>query len=267
MTLLLDLPWLRMVDGTGEASFAEDAPPCPYLDVPNDPAALVLAADGIRTSHLVLVLPDIAPSAHAAGLAPETALMASGCPLLWPAENELTGEAAATHGLWVVPVPHLREQPAAYINGGPVGPAPFVVPRVAATWRCGRSAQAAFRAGFISMQGADPAAAALSAGLGADRPNGAWWGIGACHGLLGGALDTAWTAERLTGPDDIALRQRWIELARQVRVERGLAVHPLDAPIWDSFVVQLQDLGPQNKRLAAAYGAARAMVWGHPDGA
>jgi hypothetical protein len=283
MTLLRDLPWLRILDGTAEANAEEDAAPWPYIDVPNDPAALTLAADGVRSSHLVLVLPDIAPRALAAGLAPDTVLMASGRPLLWPAENDVTGETALTRGLWVVPVSRLRQHPDAYVDGGPVDPTLLVVPRVAATWACGRSPEAAFRAGFTSMEGADTTALALSAGLGADRPNGVWWGIGACCGLLGNALDAAWAEEQLIGPDELHLRQRWAELARQVRVERGLPVHPLGpeaaaairsmrgdlapAPVWDSFVAQLQDLGPQATRLAAAYGTARAMVWGHPDGA
>jgi len=282
MTLVHDLPWLRILRPDCDGLVADVAAPCQCHDVPADPAALVLAAEGVAASHVVLVLPDVVPRTFAGGLSADTALMTSGRALLWPAQNDMTGEATPTHGLWVVPAQMLRDRPEAFIGASPAVPTVpvLVIPRLAATWMCGRSAEAAFRAGFALMEVAETPAAALSAGLGSDRPNGVWWGVGACHALLGGGADTAWTDAQDEALDAASLQLRWHELARRVRVETGLPVHPVDAhaasalrrmrgdvvsaPIWDKFVAGLRELGPDAARLYTAYGAARTSLWGYP---
>ncbi len=283
MTLLADLTWFRVADAGHGAPAAELAASLPCQDVAPDPAALAQAAQAASTSYVVLVLPDILPRPMAAALSPEPALLATGRALLWPAENRLTGEAASTCGLWVVPARLLSRHAEAFLGSGVPATAPpaLVVPRIVADWECGRSGAAAFRAAFDSMGAAEETAAALSAGLGADRPHGAWWGIGACRGLLGGDACTAWEEERSGPADPAALRQRWSELARQVRVTRGLPVYPMEADtaaalrrmrgdqvppaIWDRFVAGLTELGPDTSRLRDACALARATIWGHPD--
>lgn len=282
MTLLCDLPWLRVFRENGDALPAPPAAVRSCRDVSADPAALALVAEGISASHVVLVLPDILLKAVAADLSPDPVLFAAERPLVWPGENEVTGEADSIHGLWVVPPSLLKEFAKEFVRGViPVSAIrPLVVPKIAATWTCGRSAEAAFRAGFTTVCGASHAGAAFSASLGSDRKNGVWWGIGACRGLLGGDADKAWSEERLIPLDEPSLLQRWHEIARAVRVEKGLHLHPLDArqaaavrqmrgnlapaSIWDEFVIELQMLGETAERLATAYGVARAMIWGRP---
>ena len=282
MTLLSDLPWIHLQrEGVLDAGTGNSTRQ--WYALSEDPEELERAVQDVSASHVVLVMPDIRPHRIAARFSPDPVLMASGRVLLWPAENDMTGDEVPTRGLLVVPSQVLRQNARAIVGDpalGPPGPR-LVVPRRAATWMCGSSAEAAFRTGFEMMQGIAPALGAFWAGLGADRPNGMWWGVGACRGLLGGDVESAWAEEKSGAGDEPSLSQRWHETARRVRVERALPVHPLSAgaaaairemrrelvsaDLWDRFVAQLAELGPSAARLAGAYRLARATIWGSSD--
>lgn len=281
MTLIGDLPWLYIGDGASAAAGPATAPRVRRYEVQADAGEVARVADGITATHAVLVLPAIVPMAVAATLSPDPALLGSGRVLLWPAQNEVTGEVARTHGLWVLPVAYLKEGAGFWLEGQGRAPSgsPLVVPQFAATLMCGRSPEAAFRSGFRETCGVWTAGAALSASLGADHLHGPWWGIGACRGLLGGDADRAWKDEGAVPLDHSQGLARWHALARQVRADLGLPVDPLtaaaaaalrqmrgnvvDAALWDRFAEDLADLGPKSARLQAAHALARSTLWGH----
>ncbi len=283
MTLLCDLPWLQVVVESANSMTARITSVCSILKVAPEPDALVNAVEGCRSSHVVVLPPNVSPIPDPNTLSLDPVLVNVQRVLIWPSLNEMTGEADPAHGLRFVPLHLLREHPDLFIQEWPSLSAisPLVIPEYAGTWTCGSSAEIAFRAGFFSVQSASPKAAELSASLGSDRPNGVWWGLGACHGLLGEKFDIAWSAEFTLQSSIEAQHLRWHELARRIRVELGLDVRPLDsdaaavlrllrgnrvsAPLWDEFVVQLRQLGPSAERLAEAYALARETIWGQDD--
>ncbi len=281
MTLLADLPWLwcgASLPGTGPATLPDIA----HLTIAPGAGALADAAQSLSAPLCVLVLPDIHPWPDAGALSPDPALTATGRPLLYPAENALTGEDTPDHGLWVLAPALLAAQAAGLLSGAASRTlAPLVPPSLAATWDCGTSPEAAFRAGHAAMRDAPHGTAlALTASLGADRPNGLWWGIGAARGLLGDPADAAWAEETVTAADTDSLALRRVELARRVRVLCGLPVHPLDAAaaaalrrmrapiasggIWDRHAADLRELmpGANDAPVIAGHRLARAALWG-----
>jgi hypothetical protein len=281
MTLLAELPWLwcgAQLPGTGPAT----TPDMAHLIVAPDENALADAAKSMSAPLCVLVLPDIHPWPEAGTLSPDLVLTASGRPLLYPARNALTGDCAPDHGLWVLSPALVAAEAGELLSGAPSRTlAPLVPPSLAATWDCGTSPEAAFRAGHAAMQDAPRGAAlALTASLGADRPNGVWWGIGAARALLGDSVDAAWAQEEAEPTDTDSLTLRRVALARQVRVQCGLPVHPLDADaaaalrlmrasvasdgIWDRHVADLHELmpGATDAPVIEGYRLARAALWG-----
>lgn len=281
MTLLADLPWLWC--GAPRPGTDPATPPDALHQVvaPGDDA-LADAARAMSAPLCVLVLPDIHPWPDAGTLSPDPALTASGRPLMYPAQNALTGDCAPNRGLWVLSPALVATQAGVLLSGAAAQSlAPLVPPALSATWDCGTSPEAAFRAGHAAMPDAPRGATlALTASLGADRPNGLWWGIGAARALLGDAADAAWDEEWALPTDADSLTARRIELARMVRVRCGLPVHPLDADsaaalrgmrallaspdVWDRHVADLQALmpGANDAPTIQGYRLARAALWG-----
>jgi hypothetical protein len=242
--LLSDLPWLWCGPVPAGAPGAAQ-------HVAVDPAELGPALAGLLSGSAVpgvaVVPPGVRPWSTAAALSPGPAVLraaaagaagasSGGRAILWPAVNDLTGGPAAGTGLWLFPAalaPERRAAAAAGIaaGGAPVtgNAVPVTPPLYTATWDCGASPETAFRAGHAAMAAPADEDRGLTASLGADRPHGLWWGIGAATALLGLAADPAWAAEAPTPgrpSDRVAARRH--ELARQVRLRCGIEMRPLD---------------------------------------
>jgi hypothetical protein len=193
----------------------------------------------------------------------------------------LTGDGTADHGLWVLPPSLAATQAEVLWSGkGARALAPIVPPTLAAEWDCATTPEAAFRAGHAAMDAPHTPALALTASLGADRPNGLWWGIGAARALLGDGVEAAWADESARQAHVSDPSARRLELARLVRVRCGLPMHPFDATaaaalrgmraplapaaLWDRHIAALQDLmpGTDDARTIAGHRLARAALWG-----
>jgi hypothetical protein len=282
--LLADLPWFWCAEAV-----PAEAPPGPaHRAAGPDSAALVRAAADLPAGDIVVVVPpDVRPWPIASGLSIGNALrglVARGArTVLWPAENAVTGTIAQDHGLWLASCETVNRSAQALLDGTAASVLhPVVSPLMASTWTCAATPETAFRAGHAEMDAPRDASLALTASLGADHPNGDWWGIGAARALMGDEVDAAWDEEAQEPGDRPSLAARRAELSRVVRVRLGLAVHPLSpqaaaavramrspvAPpgVWDRHAVDLADVLPGGAAHPGVTGVrlARALAWGEP---
>ena len=237
------------------------------------------AVDAIAPIGPVVVVDrDVEPFDSARAISPDPVLLRSGRTLAFPARNALTGQTARC-GLRLC----------ASVEAAATGDRDqdLVVPEFAGTWAPDATPESAFHAGHDLARaeaGGAPEALALMASLGADRPNGRWWMLGAGLGLMPGDataaevwIDQAWLLEQ---PERLA--QRIEHHARQLRSTRGIPVWPLAAresrlarrfvadwpalAVWTAFSEGCDALGPDGARLAAAYRRAAAWIWGDAAG-
>jgi hypothetical protein len=226
---------------------------------------------------VVIVYSDVEPFESSRSISPDPVLLRAGQAIAYPARNAVTGQT----GPWALCVcPDAS-------RAGTIDPdAALVVPEYAGTWVPDSSPESAFHSAFdLAMAGpaGDPEVLALMASLGADRPNGRWWMLGAGLGLLpdGGTAVAAWLNEAglLVAPERLA--DRIEHVARQVRLARGVPIRPL-APresqaarrmspnwpavsVWLTFCNRCEALGPDGAHIASAYRDAAAWLWGRWD--
>ncbi|MCU0908436.1 MAG: hypothetical protein MUF73_13575 [Rhodobacteraceae bacterium] len=286
---LADLPWLWC-----HGAIPADAPDGPrHRAVGPDASTLAQAAADLATDRLVVVVPpDIRPWPVARGLSVPTgllALVAAGVrTVLWPAEDAITATIRADQGIWLASAVTIGQAAPALVAGTAADTLqPVVPPMVAARCDGATTPEAAFRDGHAAMTAAGPsrdAGLGLLASLGADHPHGDWWGLGAARALLGEEVEAAWTDETARSGEIDALRSspaaRRLELAREVRVRTGLAVHPLSAQaaaavramrssvappgIWDRHATDLAAVLPDGSAAPEVHGVrlARTLAWG-----
>jgi hypothetical protein len=280
--LLTDLPWLWCA-----ADVPAGAPDGPtHRPVGTDPVALARAAADLPAAGLVVVVPpDTLPTPVANGLSVAPAVVraiATGQhALLWPAEDAVTGTLAVDHGIWLAASGVVAGSAQALATGtGAQALHPLVPPLAAAAWDGAASPATAFRAGHAAMGVPRTPGLALIASLGADHPQGDWWGIGAARALLGDTVEAAWAEDAAQAAGGLPPAVCRAELARQVRVRTGLAVHPFGpraaaavramrspvAPpeVWNRYAARLETLLPGGAAHPATGGLrlVRALAWG-----
>jgi len=278
--LLTDLPWLWCAN-----SVPADAPAGPvHHAVGPDAEALADGVSNLVAGDLAVVVPPGVqpwPGTPGHSVAPEVfrGVAAGDSALLWPALDAVTATIAPDRGLWLLS----RDAATAALRAIVDGTAarllrPVVPPLISATWDGAATPEAAFRLGHAAMDAPRDARLALLAALGADHPNGDWWGIGAARALLGDEVDAAWTDE--ASQPEAGLSARRAELSRRVRVRCGLAVHPLSPPaaaalramrspvappeVWDRHAADLAAILPDGATDPTVTGVrlARGLVWG-----
>lgn len=240
-------------------------------------AALRAAGAGSATGHVLLIEAHVTPDPGAEAHVPEAALLAAGVCVGYPTTSVVTG-LVVPRGLRLIQTRRLDAE---------VPKPALTVPRTMGTLGGNATPQLAFATAFdlaCTMDRASSATAAgrrqlaLAASIGADALNGPWWTLGTLAALLGRhEARAAWAtiAPLLAEPSEVARRAR--EIARLVRLERGIPAMPLDrqqsrelksmltgtAPpaMWWSFVNGAADLGTDGAEMARRWGRAASLLW------
>jgi hypothetical protein len=229
----------------------------------------------LRSDRVVMVEEDVAVDPRAVGKSLHPELLKSEKCIAYLGANAVTG-------LHVPRGPRCCRRDAAIACGG-LPPIDLVVPEVVSVWIPNATPEGTFRSGFEATvgQAEDEEAQtrlSLAASLGLDATNGTWWVLGACHGLLGDSVESAWAAEREFLMDSLGLDRRVHEVARLVRVRRGVPVWPLaplqsklakqmvstwpPARVWFEFADGCERLGSSAQKVGAAYRHAGQLIWG-----
>lgn len=240
-------------------------------------AALRTAGAGSPSGHVVLIEAHVTPAPGAEAHVPEPALLAAGVCVGFPTTSVVTG-LVVPRGLRLIQTRRLEAE---------VPNPALTVPRAMGTLGGNTTPQLAFATAFDlarAMDRATPATAAgrrqlaLAASIGADALNGPWWMLGTLAALLGRhEARAAWSsvAPLLAEPSEVARKAR--EIARLVRLERGIPAMPLDrqqsrelksmltgtAPpaMWWGFVNGASDLGTGGTEMAGRWGRAARLLW------
>lgn len=281
MTALGALPWIRLGPPAAGRGRNAAAPGACVAEV-RSAEELRSCLAGLTAETVVLVDEDVAVAPHAAHFAAEPLLLEAGLCVGFVGVNAVTGLCVGRSLRYCGRERILR-------HGAPPD-ADVVVPRIAGTWSPARTPEAAFRAAFATMLNdaaalaGDPAGGGelgLAASLGSDVENGLWWMLGAGLALLGRQdAETAWRAERPLLVDAGELAQRTREVARLVRVHRGIPVRPMapmsskvvrqmmsswpPARYWTGFAEACGRLGPKGRALADAHDRAGRLIWALP---
>ncbi len=240
-------------------------------------AALRAAGEGSLTGHVLLIDAYVSPSAGAEAHVPDPALLAADVCVGYRTTSVVTG-LVVPRGLRLIQTRRLDTE---------VPKPALIVPRTMGTLGGNATPQSAFATAFDvarAMDAETPATGAgrrqlgLAASIGSDALNGVWWTLGTLIALLGRHEPReAWAtvAPLLAEPEDAARRTR--EIARLVRLERGIPAIPLDrqqsralremltgtAPpgMWSAFVHGAADLGADGVMLARRWGRAANLLW------
>jgi hypothetical protein len=240
-------------------------------------AALRAAGAGSPSGHVLLIEAHVTPVPGAEAHVPEPALLSAGACVGYPTTSVVTG-LVVPRGLRLIQTRRLEAE---------VPEPALTVPRTMGTLGGNATPQLAFATAFDlarAMDAATPATdagrrqLALAASIGADALNGLWWTLGTLAALLGRhEARAAWAsvAPLLVENADVSRRAR--EIARLVRLERGIPAMPLDRQqsralkemltgtaspaMWSGFVHGAADLGADGAALARRWGRAASLLW------
>jgi hypothetical protein len=282
LSALGTLPWVRLVSPAASAAPDDPGLPVPHMVEEGSAEALLSCLADLSSDTLVLVDRDTTVDPIAAHIATEPLLLEAELCVGFVGINAITGLCVGRSLRYCSRERVLRD-------AAPPEP-DIVVPKIAGTWWPNRTPEAAFRSAFdtICRQSADwprdsagKASLGLSASLGSDVENGYWWLLGGGLALLGrNGVDAAWRAERALLFDTGELASRTQEVARLVRVRRGVPVWPMapmqsrlvketastwpPARFWSEFSEACGRLGPKGEALAAAHDRAARLIWALP---
>ena len=240
------------------------------------------------TGAYVLLLPAyVLPQQSLGEVRPDPVLLNAGYRLGWMARNAVTAELVSfpSPQLW------LRTALVAHLTAECEGPIPdaAILPMCQADWVFNTSSGAAFTAGFeyiltLKQQDIDEESRntheTVAASFGSDAPYADWWQLGVFAAILGKTdRRAAYRHEKSRCDNDGDVPQRLEDLARKMRIERGLNTRRLsaknsrffkqnrflraDKPSFEAIATQYETLGAAGKVKAQKYRAASTWIWGN----
>jgi hypothetical protein len=190
---------------------------------PGDSQAMARFLQRETAEHVLILDAEVLPGSSLPLYIPDPLLLESGRCFRLLSRNSVTRGFDNRHG----PLICSRDS---LLSNLVIPPPEAVVPVALCNWQCNETPERAFSAAFQTVSALPQGEAAVAACTGADVPHGLSWLLGGLSALGGsGDLSAAWSRENVVlGEPDVAWR-RIVALARELRLDHGLDLWPLDA--------------------------------------